>query len=220
MNNNNIYRKLAAFQWECPVIIKKTQGYGYKYADLATIIETIQPLLQKHRLGFYQSMTEKGMLTVVFDVDSGEKIESLMPVPQLVEFKGMNIYQVDGARVTYYRRYALSCLLGLCADIDTDAYGEEVKSSLPSRIESSSTNQNLENPVASLIEKLYQLSQSNADKEQYVEYLLKGYDILIERGLKTQSNKEAFGEILNSEQTTQTMLRGYCLKMAERLQKL
>jgi len=217
--NNNIYRKLAAFQWECPIIIKKTQGYGYKYADLATIMETIQPLLAKHRLGFYQSMTENGMLTVVFDVDSGEKIESLMPVPPLVEFRDMNTYQVDGARVTYYRRYALSCLLGLCADIDTDAYGEEVKNNLPSRSESSS-NQNPEGPMGDLVEKLYQLSKSNVDREQYVEYLMKGYDILIERGLKTPSNKETFSEIINSEQTTQTMLRGYCLKMAERLQKL
>jgi molecular chaperone GrpE (heat shock protein) len=33
----------------------------------------------------------------------------------------MNIFQSAGAGVTYFRRYSLSCLLGIVTDVDTDA---------------------------------------------------------------------------------------------------
>ena len=43
----NLFKSLAAFQQEVPVIHKGTQGYGYTYADLPKIFETINPLLKK-----------------------------------------------------------------------------------------------------------------------------------------------------------------------------
>ena len=46
----SLYKKLAAFQAEVPIVAKRTQGYGYKYADLASVVETIQPLLKKYGL--------------------------------------------------------------------------------------------------------------------------------------------------------------------------
>jgi hypothetical protein len=38
----------------------------------------------------------------------------------------MNDYQAYGSGITYYRRYALSSMLGLVTDKDTDAAGEVV----------------------------------------------------------------------------------------------
>lgn len=126
----HLFKSLAAFQQEVPVIHKGTQGFGYSYADLPTIFEKINPLLAKHGLGFTQLLNSKEgenyLVTVLFHVESGESIESTTIIPQ-VDLKGMNTYQAFGSGVTYFRRYALSSICGLVTDKDTDASGEQVK---------------------------------------------------------------------------------------------
>jgi hypothetical protein len=122
----NIFKALADFQQECPVIHKGTNGYGYTYADLPQILEVINPLLKKHGLGFSQLLTETGLLTVIFHTASGECIEGTCPIPATT-LKGMNDYQSFGSGITYYRRYALSSALGIVTDKDTDASGEKEK---------------------------------------------------------------------------------------------
>ena len=124
----NLFKALAEFQQEVPVIHKATQGYGYSYADLPKIFEVINPLLQKHGLGFTQLInTKEGqnyLTTCVFHIESGEIIESQTLIPY-VQLKGMNDFQSFGSGVTYFRRYALSSALGLVTDKDTDAAGEQ-----------------------------------------------------------------------------------------------
>jgi len=123
----NLFKKIAAFQQEVPVIHKGTQGYGYSYADLPTIFEKINPLLKKNGLGFTQLLSGTAIKTIIFDVESGESIESIADIPQGVNLKGMNDFQVLGSAITYIRRYALSAALGLVTDIDNDATGEQIK---------------------------------------------------------------------------------------------
>lgn len=123
----NIYKSLAKFQQEVPVILKDTSGYGYKYTDLPAIFKVINPLLKKEGLGFYQAINDTSIKTVVFHIESGESIESNTAIPQGVTLKGMNDFQVLGSAVTYIRRYALSSILGLVTDKDTDASGEQDK---------------------------------------------------------------------------------------------
>lgn len=129
----NLFKSLAAFQQEVPVIHKGTQGFGYSYADLPAIFEKINPLLKKHGLGFTQLLNSKDgsnyIVTVIFHVETGESIESQTIIPQVV-LKGMNDYQSFGSGVTYFRRYALSSALGLVTDKDTDASGDQVKEEL------------------------------------------------------------------------------------------
>ena len=122
----NLFKSLAAFQQEVPVIHKGTQGYGYSYADLPAIFEKINPLLKKHVLGFMQPINGSTIKTIVFHVESGEYIESEISIPENVELKGMNDFQVLGSAITYLRRYALSSLLGLVTDKDTDASGQQI----------------------------------------------------------------------------------------------
>ena len=130
----NIYKAVADFQQEVPVIHKGTEGYGYSYADLPTIFEKINPLLKEHGLGFTQSVTsipnttgdlQPVIQTIVFHIESGEKIESDTLIPQDVKLRGMNDFQIMGSAITYIRRYALSSLLGLVTDKDNDASGEQ-----------------------------------------------------------------------------------------------
>jgi hypothetical protein len=126
----HLLKSLAAFQQEVKVIHKATQGYGYSYSDLPKIFSEINPLLQKHGLGFTQLInTKEGvnyLATVVFHVESGEQIESNCMIPY-VQLKGMNDFQSFGSGVTYFRRYCLSSMLGLVTDKDTDASGEQEK---------------------------------------------------------------------------------------------
>lgn len=137
----NIYKAIADFQQEVPVILKETTGYGYNYADWPTILSVVNPLMKKHGMGFYQGVdtkyqtgeNESVIKTVIFHIKSEEMIESYTKIPQGVILKGMNDFQVLGSAITYIKRYALSSLLGLVTDKDTDASGEQVVKVLPDK---------------------------------------------------------------------------------------
>ncbi len=130
-SSTNIKQAIAGFQQECPVILQQTKGYGYTYADLPTILNVINPLLAKWRLGFSQPLEGNSVRTIVFHVDTGETIESSIDIPQGVMLKGMNDFQVLGSAISYLRRYSISSILGIVSDKDTDASGEQV--STPSK---------------------------------------------------------------------------------------
>ena len=123
-----LFKSLADFQQSVEPIHKGTEGYGYSYASLGEIFEVINPLLKKNGLGFYQLIQGSQLETVIFHVESGEKIQSLTDIPQGVSLAKMNDFQVLGSAITYLRRYALSAALGLVTDKDTDAGGQQVKS--------------------------------------------------------------------------------------------
>ena len=141
-NKTNIYKSLAAFQQEVPIIHRDSKGYGYTYAGLGTIIETITPLLKKHGLGFTQLLNNDEINTIVFHIESGENLSSVTTLPVdslhydkvtkkdkkgndyeaniILGFDGMNRAQAYGSIVTYFRRYALSSILGLVSDDDAE----------------------------------------------------------------------------------------------------
>jgi hypothetical protein len=123
----NLFKSLAEFQQEVPTIHKATQGYGYTYADLPKIFEVINPLLKKYGLGFTQLINGTELITIVFHVETGETIESKTAIPQGVQLKGMNDFQVLGSAISYLRRYCISSILGIVSDKDTDATGEQIK---------------------------------------------------------------------------------------------
>ena len=126
-----LFKALADFQQEVPTIHKGTQGYGYSYADLPAIFDVINPLLKKHGLGFTQTVNGNQLCTKVFHVESGELLEGCADIPQNVQLKGMNDFQVLGSAITYMRRYQLSAMLGLVTDKDTDAGGQQVQAAPP-----------------------------------------------------------------------------------------
>ena len=127
----NLFKALAAFQQECPVILKDTSGYNYKYTDLPDIFKTVMPLLKTHGLGFYQAVEGSNLKTVVFHADSGESVSESAVIPQNVQLKGMNDFQVLGSAITYMRRYQLSAMLGIITDKDTDASGDQLPKGKP-----------------------------------------------------------------------------------------
>lgn len=131
----NLFKALAEFQQEVPVIFKgSTAGQGnfaYQYTDLPAIFKVINPLLKKHGLGFSQITEFKDghdyLVTIVFHIESGETLETRTRLMPDVELKGQNVFQSYGSQLTYFRRYGISQILGLVTDKDTDAQGEQVK---------------------------------------------------------------------------------------------
>ena len=124
-------KALGDFQQEVPAIIKNTKGYGYTYADLTQILHVINPLMKKHNLAFTQMVDGTSLVTVIMHTESGETFESKMDIPQGVQLKGMNDFQVLGSAITYCRRYQLSAMLGIVSDTDIDAAGEQISQSKP-----------------------------------------------------------------------------------------
>jgi cellobiose-specific phosphotransferase system component IIA len=98
-----------------------------KYADLGSVIEAARPVLVKNGLSFtqlvYRDETGIGVETVLMHA-SGEWISSRLSV-EVGEERGKSTAQVAGSVITYLRRYALSAILGIYADEDTDGNGHE-----------------------------------------------------------------------------------------------
>lgn len=92
-----------------------------RYADLATVRDTIVPVLVKHKLSVLQLPCECGSgpaLTTLLLHESGEWVETTIGLhPSKVDPQGI------GSALTYARRYALQSLAGVAADDDDDDDG-------------------------------------------------------------------------------------------------
>ena len=126
-------RALAAFQGECPVIVKtKTvtirpasgAGYTYRYAPLDIIVEQVRPFLQKYGLSYtIKTRQDEGSLTVICEAhhEGGHTEPSELTVP-IDKAARMNDTQKVGAARTYAMRYSFANAFGiLTGDEDTDA---------------------------------------------------------------------------------------------------
>lgn len=142
-----IWKAIADFQQDVPIIHKATQGYGYTYADISKVIQVITPYLKKHNLGFIQPLQGDSIQTIIFHTETGEQVESITRIPQGVQLKGMNEFQVYGSAVTYFRRYSLASILGLVTDKDLDAGGEQTA---PSKNLDGLSNERFDNAVEAI----------------------------------------------------------------------
>lgn len=114
----SIYKKLSEFQKEVQIVPfdSENKHFKNKYASLASVIKTVSPILHKVGLCHYQIVTESGLITIVVDTETGDKIESITRLP-VAETSGA---QQVGAALTYMRRYALCAILGIVGDEDDD----------------------------------------------------------------------------------------------------
>jgi hypothetical protein len=90
-----------------------------RFADLATVLDTVKPVLAKHKLGVVQLPTEvegvgPAMSTMLIH-ESGEFVRSTIGLRP-----GKQDPQGIGAALTYARRYGLQAVLGITADDDDD----------------------------------------------------------------------------------------------------
>jgi len=118
-----IMKAIGDFQKECPVIRKLKEGYGYVYADMEGLYDTIKPLLLKFGLMTTYTMDKENILTLNLRHESGEELHSSIKVQDVLLAK-MSLYQSIGSGITYYRRYLICSLLDIVvAGENNDADG-------------------------------------------------------------------------------------------------
>lgn len=107
-------KKLLEAKKEIGKVAKNAKNPHFKntYADVNALIDAVEPILHTHGLLLLQPIIENNVVTRIIDVESGESIESSLPLPQ-----GLNPQQL-GSAVTYFRRYTLQSLLSLQATDD------------------------------------------------------------------------------------------------------
>lgn len=132
-NINELAESLSKFQGEVVDVHKGKKGYGYDYADLASLLALVRPLASKYGLSHIQLPFSRedgtvGVTTRIMHV-SGQWVESELTMP-VDAGKGMSRAQAVGSVITYARRYALAGAFGI-AQTDNDAsltFYDEVKS--------------------------------------------------------------------------------------------
>ena len=93
-----------------------------KYADLGEVLSAVRPALSKHGIAIMQmtDVTDTGIvLHTRLTHTSGQWIEGVYPVSP------MGTHQQMGAALTYAKRQALSAIVGVAGEDDTD--GEDTK---------------------------------------------------------------------------------------------
>ena len=87
--------------------VKKTATNGQfkkNYADISSILETINPIMQECGLLVTQHPHEDVLITTVYHAESGEFMQS----EQVLRIKDASNPQAYGSALTYARRYALA----------------------------------------------------------------------------------------------------------------
>ena len=115
-----IAEALAAAQAELtdPAKDSINPHFKSKYADLATILKTVRPVLARHGIAIVQTtgITDAGgVILITALMWRGESIVGRYPVaPVKADPQGY------GSAMTYARRYALQAIVGVAADDDDD----------------------------------------------------------------------------------------------------
>lgn len=110
----SIYKKLFEAKKEIGKISKDSTNpfYKSKYFDINSLLEHVEPILQKHDLLVLQPIIGNSVVTQIIEVESSEMVSSGIELTNILD------PQKRGSEITYYRRYTLQSLLGLQAEDD------------------------------------------------------------------------------------------------------
>ncbi len=115
----SIYKKLFEAKKEIGKISKDSTNpfYKSKYFDINSLLEHVEPILEKHGLLLLQPIKDNKVVTMIilFNSDSTVKDDIVKSEMELTDIKDP---QKRGSEITYYRRYTLQSLLGLQAEDD------------------------------------------------------------------------------------------------------
>lgn len=111
---------LVAVQSQMPTLTKSSNNpfFKSKYVDLATVMESILPILSQNGIAitqFVSNIDGQSALTTTLVHTSGEYMSAQMPL-----LLPKNDPQGQGSAITYARRYGAMAALGIVADEDDD----------------------------------------------------------------------------------------------------
>lgn len=143
--------------------VVKTGKYEFRYAPLDAIVEYVVPLMQKHGLMFMQAVNADCLTTRILHT-SGQWMQSETHLN-----KDHANMQGFGGEVTYKRRYAMTSLLGIVSDDDTDVPHVTARGALTDAMDGLSTRK--QNMVADLAEVIKEKHNAGQEIGAYEEYL-------------------------------------------------
>jgi hypothetical protein len=121
-------KALSGMQGEIQDPYKNKAAHTARYADLPQILGIARPLLVKYGLSISQfpgkASPGKVCIETILMHESGEWISSEYEMDSIdpsERIKSTNAAQATGIIITYARRYAITAILGICAQEDTDA---------------------------------------------------------------------------------------------------
>ena len=180
---SKITEALTKFQGEVKGIVKDAQGHGYKYITLDQILALVRPVLTKYDIALIQDVQGKvletgeniaGCVTRIVHV-SGEWIETeeLIIKPASIKAGAATTPRDLGSAITYAKRYQLTGLLGLSADLDDDAaavsenlksWGQKISTAQTKTIATLMTEKGIDkNAMYSLIPKIIGVSKTSSE---------------------------------------------------------
>lgn len=174
---------------ENTVLQKNSQGYGYKYTDLAQIHE----YLERNNMKYYQYIeridNEDYIYTVPIINGEEQKARRGSKIVDAVLSGVKNPAQEQGSAITYARRYSLLMAFGLATE-DNDAKDfikknktEQVKDRLLTDVEAKRIHLSLKNKFL--------------DDTKVVEYLIDKYEVENTSKLTAKQYNEIVNEMKN-----------------------
>jgi len=119
-----IAKALSIAQGKMNQLKRDKQAYGYSYADLASCLSEVKPVLAESEIALVQLLQVDDnrvmMLETLLIHSSGEWLRSIFPIKAQAS-KQSNEMQALGSGITYIRRYAICSMLGLAQEDDDGA---------------------------------------------------------------------------------------------------
>ena len=123
-----LYPKLHAAKQKIGKVVKNANNPHFKksYADINSLLETVEPILLEHGLLLLQPIIDGYVNTMIIDIDNGDSVSSSLRLPEVLDPQ-----KLIGA-TTYYRRASLQSLMSLQAvDDDGNEISATVKNTKP-----------------------------------------------------------------------------------------
>lgn len=159
-----IYTKLHQAKQEIGKVAKNSKNPHFKntYADLNSLIEAVEPILLEKNMLLLQPLQGGKVITMIFDVESGESIQSDIDLPQISDPQKL------GSAITYFRRYTLQSLLTLQA-VDDDGHLASQPIKVPTTLPFTKTVADIHIPLKTSLDVLKK--SYSFTPEQEIKYL-------------------------------------------------
>lgn len=124
---NELVTALSKAQAGFEKVTADKEGYGYTYADLASLLKAVRKPLSENGLAITQLIDsdeqQRVFVTTLLLHSSGQYMQARSQVSEAVLSgnAGKNPVQRKGAAITYERRYALAAMLGIAQEDDDAA---------------------------------------------------------------------------------------------------
>ena len=113
-NTEGLLKKIHKIKNEVGKISKDSKNPFFKssYTDINSLLEQIEPLLEKEGLILLQPIRDNQVYSEVIDLETGNSMFSALTLPEITD------PQKIGSAITYYRRYTLTSLFALQSEDD------------------------------------------------------------------------------------------------------